>query len=187
MLRRIALRVAVGSAAVLVVLVVTSLAAGLELMRPDSGRVAGCVRLSSNAWLEHTLEIPVPDPGALDDIGHPAHQEAERRRLLHPGAVKSISTPSKYTMVFHLNSKKACAAAGVASLAAAGIAIGTGWAGFGSLCSFAMGDPLPGIGGEAAVGILRRPGGSGWQPRRDGVVEGQCDLQGGAGLTGPRR
>jgi hypothetical protein len=42
-------------------------------------------------------------------------------------------------------------------------------------------EPRAVIGGEDAGGILRRPTEVGWQPRRAGVVEGEVDVQDGAG------
>src|SRR5258708_5649071 len=63
----------------------------------------------------------------------------------------------------------------------AGVAIWSGWVGFGSLCGFGLVEPLDAIGGAAAAGIVRRADGSGWQPWAAGVAEGESDLQGGAG------
>ena len=42
-------------------------------------------------------------------------------------------------------------------------------------------EPRAVIGGEAAGGVPRRPADVGWQPRPAGVVEGEIDVQDGAG------
>lgn len=61
------------------------------------------------------------------------------------------------------------------------IALRSGWIALGWPCGSGMIEPRPVIGGEAAGGILRRRTEVGWQPRPAGVLEGEVDVQDGAG------